>query len=87
MAVCSKNAHWRMDEIRRRHWSAMGRRHGAVTADGRAPNTIIQGLIKRAGPALESARSALPPDFPAALFGSVRSGKLAAARAAQVETP
>lgn len=76
-----------MGETSRRQCLAMGRRYGVVSADGRAPDAIVQGLIERAGPALDSARSALPSDFPAALFGSVRSGKLAAARAAQVETP
>ncbi len=87
MAVRSKNAHWRIGEIRRRHWSAMGRRNGVVGADGRAPDAIVLDMIERVGPALESVCSTLPPDFPAALFESVRSGVLAAARAVQLEAP
>ena len=86
MAVRPKNTHWRTGEIRRRHWSAMGRRNGAAGADGRAPDAIVQDMIERARPALESVCSALPPDFPPALFESVQSGLLAAARAVQVET-
>lgn len=38
MAVRSKSAHWRMRDIRRRHWLATGERYGVVTVDGCGAN-------------------------------------------------
>lgn len=78
MAVRAKNAHWRMGEILRRHWLAVGKRNGVVGADGGDADSMIQDMVERAGPAMEAVGSLLPSGFPEALFAAVRSGVLAA---------
>jgi serine/threonine-protein kinase HipA len=42
MAVRSTNAHWKMRDILRRHWLALGKRHGVLTEDGREVDRLIE---------------------------------------------
>ena len=79
MAVRSKNAHWRMRDILRRHWVAVGERHGIVSADGRGAPSVIDDLVARTPSVVETVRKALPSDFPKQLADSILTGLQAAA--------
>jgi len=45
MSVRSKNAHWKVRDILRRHWLAVGARHGVIADDGRPTESVIDDLV------------------------------------------
>jgi serine/threonine-protein kinase HipA len=77
MALRSNSAHWRMRDILRRHWAAVGRRHGVVGQSGQGVDALIDDVIDRTPAALDNVTARLPPDFPAhvaeAILGGVRA--------------
>ncbi|CAB3662250.1 type II toxin-antitoxin system HipA family toxin [Achromobacter pestifer] len=79
MAVRSKSAHWRMRDIRRRHWLAMGERYGVVTVDGRGAQCVVDDLIVRTPEVVRAVRAKLPQGFPPSLADSILNGLQAAA--------
>lgn len=79
MAVRTKNAHWKMKDILRRHWLELGTRHGVVTADGRPAHAVLDDLVARTPEALAQVRALLPPDFPAEVADSILAGVQGAA--------
>lgn len=80
MAVRANHAHWRVAEVRRRHWVQLGHAHGIVTADGGDAEAIIDDLVARAPTVVDRVRTMLPDHFPAALADRVFAGVLTAAR-------
>lgn len=80
MALRTRNPHWRMRDIQRRHWVAVGRRNGIVTANGQGVETIIDDLVARTPGVVATVASQLPAGFPAHLADAVFSGLRAAAR-------
>ena len=74
MAIRSKNAHWKVREILRRHWLAMGERHGVSTPDGRGVRFVIDDLADRTPLVIQQVRAQLPNDFPEALAEAILSG-------------
>lgn len=75
MAVRGRNAHWKLREIRPRHWDAVARRAGLGDAEG------LRADILRALPvAVQRVQAALPPAFPARVRDAVLNGLLASAR-------
>ncbi|SHM09404.1 type II toxin-antitoxin system HipA family toxin [Rhizobacter sp. OV335] len=86
MAVRSKSAHWKMQDIQRRHWEALGARHGIVTEDGRQVSFVIDELVAQTPRVVDAVRAQLPGDFPEGLADSILGGlqdaanKLAAQR-------
>jgi serine/threonine-protein kinase HipA len=79
MAVRSKNAHYRTRDIQRKHWLAVGERHGIVSADGRNAEFVIDDLVARTPGVVETVRQALPRDFPEQLADSILTGLQTAA--------
>lgn len=79
MAVRATNAHWKMREILRRHWLAVGERHGVTTPDGRAVGFVIDDMIQRAPHVVEQVRGQLPSDFPSGVADPILEGLQAAA--------
>lgn len=61
MAMRSKNAHWKIQEIQRRHWTAVAQRHGLSDE----LSTIADELIGQTARAVTAAGTALPKGFPA----------------------
>ena len=47
MAVRSKSAHWKMRDILRRHWVALGTRHGILDEAGRGAEQLIDAIAAR----------------------------------------
>lgn len=74
MAVRSTNAHWKVREILRRHWLAVGGRHGVLTPDGGAVSLVIDDLIDRTPGVVQAVRAMLPKHFPVGLADSVLGG-------------
>ena len=79
MAVRATNAHWKMREILRRHWIAVGERHGVTTPDGRAAALVVDDLVERTPQAIEQVRRQLPGDFPGGVADPILEGLQAAA--------
>lgn len=74
MAVRSKNSHWKMREILRRHWLAVGTRHGVTAEDGRQVQFLIDEVVAQVPQVVSAVRAQLPGDFPAQLADSVLGG-------------
>ena len=80
MAVRSKSAHWKMREILRRHWLAVGERHGVTTQDGRDARFVVDDLVERTPQVIQDVRAQLPKDFPPALADAILEGLQEAAK-------
>jgi serine/threonine-protein kinase HipA len=80
MAVRSKNAHWKMRDILRRHWVALGARHGVLDEGGRGVEHLIDDIAARTPEVIAKVRSQLPKGFPALLADAVFNGMQAAAK-------
>jgi serine/threonine-protein kinase HipA len=79
MAVRSKNPHWFMREIARRHWLAVGERHGVVTPDGRGARFVVDDLVARTPEVVRAVRARLPQGFPQPLAERILEGLQASA--------
>jgi serine/threonine-protein kinase HipA len=80
MAVRSKNTHWKMLDVRRRHWEALGSKYGIHTSDGREAGAIIDDLIERTPAVTQAVSEHLPNDFPPQLADCILGGMQAAAQ-------
>ena len=74
MAVRGKNAHWKVTDIQRRHWVAVGTRHGVVTLDGQPADALLDDLAARTPEVIARVRPVLPEGFPQALANSILQG-------------
>lgn len=70
MAVDGRNRHYRLRDIRRRHFNAMAARigHGADAED------IIEELLARTAPAIDEVAAELPADFPPHVAEAIFTG-------------
>jgi len=80
MAVRSKNAHWKMRDILRRHWLALGARHGVGTEDGRRVQFLIDEMVARTPHVVDAVRAKLPESFPMLMAERIFDGLRDAAR-------
>ena len=74
MAVRGKNAHWKMNDIQRRHWIALGTRHGVVTADGRPVDALLDELVARTPTVMAHVQRLLPANFPTRVAHTILLG-------------
>ncbi len=70
MAVRSKNAHYRMARIQRRHWNTVAKTNGL----GEDFEPVIQQFINQAPRVVEAVSARLPPGFPAGVSGPIFKG-------------
>lgn len=70
MAVRSRNAHYRMADIQRRHWNAVAK----ANAVGEDFEQVIQHFIDHAPRVVTAVAARLPEGFPAALSDAVLDG-------------
>lgn len=83
MGVQTKNVHWKMKDILRRHWLELGKRHSAVASVGRPAQAVLDGLVARTPEVLTIVLQQVHPSFPAAVADSILVGvESAAARLA-----
>lgn len=79
MAVRTRNPHWKMQDIQRRHWLALGAEHGVVTPDGRDARFVIDDLVARTEQVIRTVSELIPTGFPEALADGILGGLQAAA--------
>ncbi|QIM48349.1 type II toxin-antitoxin system HipA family toxin [Pusillimonas sp. DMV24BSW_D] len=79
MAVRSKNTHWVMRDIVRRHWLAVGKEHGIVAPDGRGAEVVLGDMVEKTPEVVRSVRAMLPEKFPEHVANSILSGLQGAA--------
>ena len=80
LAVRSKNVHWKMRDILRRHWVALGTRHGILDEAGRGAEPLIDDISARTPDVIARVRAQLPEGFPAPLAEAVFEGMRGAAK-------
>jgi len=69
MAVRSKSAHWKLNEIRARHWIETGRRCGVADMP-----SLLADLVARTSAVIAKVGNALPKGFPAAVADAILTG-------------
>jgi len=74
MAVRSKNPHWVMRDILRRHWLTVGAEHGVVAPDGRGAEAVVDDLVARTPGVVKTVRALLPAGFPTYVAESILNG-------------
>ncbi|MET0268171.1 MAG: type II toxin-antitoxin system HipA family toxin [Duganella sp.] len=74
MAVRLTNTHYKMREILRRHWIAIGERYGIVTPDGRPVAQVLEDLVERTPAVIKAVRAQLPSDFPGQVAEPIFAG-------------
>jgi serine/threonine-protein kinase HipA len=74
MAVRSKNAHWKMRDILRRHWVALGAGHGVLDETARDAEHLIDGIVARTPEIIDRVSGQLPAEFPGRLADAVFEG-------------
>jgi len=79
MAVRTKNTHYRVSEIMRRHWVQLGRQFGVIAPNGANADIVIDDLVDRTPGAIRSVQAQLPDAFPQDLADSIFAGLQAAA--------
>jgi len=63
MAVRSKNAHWKMRDIQRRHWLDLGARHGVLTDQGHEIEHVIDQVVEQTPAVIAAVKARLPQGF------------------------
>jgi len=79
MAVRATNPHWKMREIVRRHWLAVGQRHGIIGPNGESTATLLDDLIAQTPGVIATVTALLPDGFPASVAEHIFTGLQAAA--------
>ncbi|ARP93114.1 type II toxin-antitoxin system HipA family toxin [Bordetella genomosp. 13] len=74
MAVRSKNPHWVMRDILRRHWIAVGTEHGVVNHDGQGVEHVLDDLVARTPGVVKTVRALLPAGFPMHVADCILNG-------------
>lgn len=74
MAVRSKNPHWVMRDILRRHWIAVGTEHGVVNPDGKGVEHVLDDLVARTPGVVKTVRALLPAGFPMHVADCILNG-------------
>jgi serine/threonine-protein kinase HipA len=69
MAVRSKNPHWKLSEIKARHWIETGKRCGIADMPA-----ILADLVTRAPAVIEQVQAAIPKGFPAKIADAILAG-------------
>lgn len=74
MAIRSKNTHWVMRDILRRHWLTVGGEHGVVSPDGRGAEAVLDDLLARTPGVVKTVRALLPIGFPMHVADAILNG-------------
>jgi serine/threonine-protein kinase HipA len=69
MAVRSKNPHWKLSEIKARHWIETTERCGIADME-----TIIADIVSRMPAVIERVGAAIPKNFPAPIADTILTG-------------
>ena len=80
MAVRSKNAHWIMKDILRRHWIGLGNEYGITTSDGLGVDAVLDEIVAQTPHVIETVRAQLPESFPEHIADQIFTGLQNAAK-------
>ena len=69
MAVRSKNPHWKLSELKARHWIETARRCGIADMEA-----IIADLVSRTPAVIDRVQAAIPKGFPAQIADAILAG-------------
>ena len=69
MAVRSKNAHWKLGEIKTRHWDAVTRAAGLGSATG-----LLEEIVTQTPRVIETVNREIPARFPAVVQDKIFGG-------------
>jgi serine/threonine-protein kinase HipA len=70
MSVLGENKHYRLVEIKRRHFEQTARECGL----GSAMDALVSDIVTKTPSVIQQVGDALPPDFPARIFESIAKG-------------
>ena len=79
MAVRSKNVHWALRDIERRHWLSVGQEHGVVSPDGQSTAAVLDELVARTPNVVRVVKAKLPKAFPQSVSDPTFEGLLTTA--------
>ena len=79
MAVRSKNVHWALRDIERRHWLSVGQAHGVVSPDGQSTAAVLDDLVARTPDVVRAVKAKLPKTFPQSVSDLIFEGLFLAA--------
>jgi serine/threonine-protein kinase HipA len=71
MAVRARNAHYKLVDLRARHWRQLAQLTGVPDAFN-----LLVATVQNVGPALEHVQSELPANFPEPLWRRIREGMI-----------
>lgn len=74
MAVRPKDAHWKMRDIARRHWMALGASHGILTVGGGDAESLIDETVDQVSEVVAKLGAQLPQGFDAQLADAIFNG-------------
>jgi serine/threonine-protein kinase HipA len=74
MAARSSKPHYKWREILRRHWQAVGERHGILTPDGQPVARVLDALVERTPAVIDAVHAQLPVGFPEHVAGPIFKG-------------
>ena len=80
MAVRSKSAHWKLNEIKAQHWIETARRCGVADMPA-----ILADLVARTPAVIDRVEAAIPKDFPAPIADTIFAGVRASSDRLQSE--
>jgi serine/threonine-protein kinase HipA len=78
-AVRSKNTHWVMRHIERRHWLQVGLENGITSLHSQSVDSILDDLASRTPEVLNTVKAKLPESFPLSVSEPIFDGLLACA--------
>lgn len=81
MAVRSKNPHWKLSDIKARHWIETAKRCGIAGMEA-----IIAEVVSRTPAVIERVGDAIPKGFPAPIADTIFAGIRASSRRLSSET-
>ena len=74
MAVRSKNTHWLVHHIARRHWVALGQRYGIQSPKGYGIEELLNKVVEHTPHAIATVQRKLPLNFPQTVSEPIFAG-------------
>ena len=79
MEVRSKNTHWLVHDVARRHWLHVGQEHGVLSLEGQPVGFVLDDLANRTLAVVRTVKAKLPNVSPQSVSEPIFKGLLAAA--------
>lgn len=79
MALRTKNAHWKLAEIQRRHWQEVGQRYDITSPTGLKTTALLDEIAETTPAVIAQVQNQLPANFPPEVAEPIFQGVMAAA--------